>query len=72
MFFGFFRVIPAICRSDEIQICYRRAFYLDFCKSPCSSAYLFTLSAVRGAVSWADYHTAYALRLNFVREVLHL
>lgn len=63
VFFRFFSVIPTVCRSDQIQFCYRRAFYLDFCKSPCSSAYLFTLLAVRGAVSWADYFTAYALRL---------
>ena len=52
MFLRFFSVVPAVDGADEIQFCYRRAFYPAFCKSPCSSAYLFTLSAVRGAVSW--------------------
>ena len=65
VFFGLFSIVPLCERSDEIQFCYRRAFYPAFCKSPCSSAYLFTLIAVRGAVSWRYYFNRYALRLAY-------
>ncbi len=64
VFFGLFAVVPTVKRADEIQFCYRRAFYPAFCKSPCSSAYLFTRIAVRGAVSWVYYFKTYALPLT--------
>ncbi|MBR0060875.1 MAG: hypothetical protein IJP68_05285, partial [Selenomonadaceae bacterium] len=51
VFFGLFGVVPTVCCTDEIQKSYRRAFYPAFCKSPCSTAYLFTLCrAWRGLV----------------------
>ncbi len=69
MFFGFFRVIPAVCRSDEIQFVIAELFISTSASRP-AVQHIFSRFAVRGAVSWIYYHKIYALPLNFVREVL--
>ena len=71
VFFGLLRVVPAVGRADKIQNVIAELFISTSASRP-AVQHIFSRVAVRGAVSWADYHTAYALRLNFVREVLRL
>ena len=63
VFLGFFCVVPAVGRADEIQNVIDGLFIPSSASRP-AVQHIFSRVAVRGAVSWADYFAAYALPLT--------
>ena len=61
--FGFFSVIPAVGCPDEIQFVIAELF-ISTSASRLAVRHIFS-RVLRGAVSWQDYFTCYALRLAF-------